>query len=84
MGNNPLVSIIVVNFNGKKYLKACFDSLYLGTHSNIEIILVDNGSEDASADFVRQSYKDIKVVDLKKNLGLAVASNKGFEIAKGK
>ena len=33
---------------------------------------------------MRQSYKDIKVVDLKKNLGLAVASNKGFEIAKGK
>lgn len=84
MENNPLVSIIVVNFNGKKYLQKCFDSLYAGVYKNIEIIFVDNGSSDGSSDFVRQNYKDITVVDLKENLGLAIASNKGSLAAKGK
>ncbi|MCX5705626.1 MAG: glycosyltransferase family 2 protein [Candidatus Omnitrophica bacterium] len=84
MKNSPLVSIVVVNFNGRKYLKGCFDSLYAGTYANIEIILVDNGSCDGSVSFVRDNYKRVNIVDLGRNLGLAVASNKGADLAKGK
>lgn len=83
MKNPALVSVIVINFNGKKYLKNCFDSLLRGSYPNIELILVDNGSSDGSVDFVRDAYKNVQVLDLKNNLGLAIASNKGAEIAKG-
>lgn len=84
MEDSSLVSIIIVNFNGKKYLKSCFDSLYGGIYKDIEIILVDNGSSDGSPDFVRQNYKDIKIVELPDNLGLAIASNRGVALAIGK
>ena len=80
----PLVSVIVVNYNGRHYLKACFDSLLDGSYKNIEIIFVDNGSRDNSVRFVRMNYPRIKVVDNKANLGLAIASNLGAEQAGGK
>jgi len=84
MENNPLVSVIIINFNGKKYLKNCFDSLYAGTYKNFEIILVDNGSCDGSVDFIRESYKSVITQGLGSNYGLAIASNKGASVAKGK
>ncbi|GAH97960.1 unnamed protein product, partial [marine sediment metagenome] len=40
---NPNISVIVLNWNGKKYLKDCFTSLENQTYSNFETILVDNG-----------------------------------------
>ncbi len=83
MPTEPLVSVVIVNFNGKKYLKSCIDSLYQGSYKNIEIVLVDNGSCDGSVEFVRSLYKDVNIVDNKVNLGLAVASNKGAAVAKG-
>ena len=54
----PLVSFIIVNYNGRKYLKKCFDSiLNLNYPKNkLEIIMVDNGSRDDSVDFVRKNY----------------------------
>ncbi|MFZ2603831.1 MAG: glycosyltransferase family 2 protein [Candidatus Omnitrophota bacterium] len=83
MKEQPLVSVIIVNYNGKKYLKNCFDSLLQGLYANIEIILVDNGSSDGSVEFVGDAYKNVQLLDLKNNFGLAIASNKGAEIAKG-
>ena len=83
MQNLPLVSIIVVNYNGKKYLQNCLDSLYKINYNNFEIIFVDNGSEDDSNDFVKNNYPEINVLKLDNNLGLAVASNRGAEIAGG-
>jgi len=83
MDKSALVSIIVVNYNGAKYLGRCFESLYAGTYKNIEIIFVDNGSKDGSVSFVRQNFPDIPVVDNKENLGLAVASNRGAQAARG-
>lgn len=84
MESSPLVSIVIVNFNGKRYLKSCFDSLYQGTYKNIEIIFVDNGSTDGSVEFVKENYKNIRIVKNKKNLGLSTASNKGAKVARGK
>jgi len=82
--DGPLVSILIINYNGKHYLKNCIDSIYRGTYKNIEVIFIDNGSKDGSIEFIRDNYKNIKVVDNKANFGLAIASNKGAEVAKGK
>lgn len=76
--------MIIVNFNGKKYLKGCFDSLGAGTYRNFEIIFVDNGSQDGGLELVRQRYPQIKTIDNKANLGLSIASNKGAKLANGK
>lgn len=79
----PLVSVIIVNYNGRHYLRDCIESLKSGVHGNIEIIFVDNGSKDSSIEFVRESYPEIKIVDNGANLGLAVASNRGAQLAAG-
>jgi hypothetical protein len=84
MTNAPLVSVIVVNYNGKKYLKNCFDSLGKVDYPDFELIFVDNGSSDDSVEFIRKNYPKVKVLELKANLGLAVASNRGAEVARGK
>ncbi|GFP19777.1 heptose III glucuronosyltransferase [Candidatus Hakubella thermalkaliphila] len=82
--DSPLVSIIVVNWNGKRYLKKCFDSLFDQTYSNIEIIMVDNGSTDDSVHFVRDSYPHVKVIENGENRGYTVANNIGAAEASGK
>ena len=81
--NEPLVSVIIVNYNGKRYLRNCFDSLRKGRYKNFEIIFVDNGSNDGSLELVKSEFQWIKFFDCRDNLGLAIASNKGASLAKG-
>lgn len=79
----PLVSIIILNYNGLSDLKACLDSLYNLAYHNIEIIFVDNNSQDKSVEYVKRNYKEIKVVELKKNYGFAKGNNLGVAYANG-
>jgi len=81
---NPLASIIILNFNGKRFLKDCFESLKKQTHQSFEIILVDNGSTDDSVEFIKKKFPEVKIIINKENLGFAHANNQGFKIAKGK
>jgi GT2 family glycosyltransferase len=80
----PLVSILVLNYNGKKYLKECFDSLLKSAYSNVELILVDNKSTDDSVDFIRVNYNTIKIIQLQSNVGYSRGYNLAFPQAKGK
>ena len=73
----PLVSIIIVNYNGKSYLKACLKSLLKVNYTNFEIILVDNNSIDGSIEFVENNYPQIKIKKLDKNYGFAEPTNIG-------
>jgi len=81
---NKLISIIIVNYNGKKWLKRCLDSLAGQTYKNFEIILVDNASADESVEFVKNNYAEVAVVRSEKNLGFAGGNNLGLQKAKGK
>lgn len=67
---NKLISIVVVNWNGMRWLKKCLDSLLGQTYENFEIIFVDNASTDESLDFINNNYKDerIKIVKSEKIL----------------
>lgn len=80
----PKVSIITVNYNGKKFLKNFFNSIKDLKYQNLEIIFVDNASNDESIEFVRGNYPEVKIMENKKNLGFAVANNKAAKGAKGK
>jgi len=83
--NNYLVSVIVPVYNVEKYIEKCVDSLIEQSYKNIEIILVDDGSNDSSpkiCDAYQLKYNNIRVLH-KKNGGLSDARNKGIEMSKG-
>lgn len=79
----PLVSVIVVNYNGKVFLKKCLSSLSSQSYPDIEIILVDNGSSDGSTEYVRKNFPAVRILDIKKNLGFAKGNNRGIKEARG-
>jgi GT2 family glycosyltransferase len=80
----PLVSIIVLNYNGKQHLKTCLDSLLRTRYPIFEIILVDNGSTDDSVEFVAENYPMVKIIRLKKNIYTAGGYMAGVLAARGK
>lgn len=81
----PIVSIIVVTYNGKKYLKECFESLEKLSYpkDKYEVIMVDNASFDDSVEYVRRNFPSIKIFQLSKNYGYAKGNNEGAKLAKG-
>ena len=58
------VSVIIVNYNGEKFLQDCLTSLSSITYDNYEVILVDNHSSDGSVDFVKQNFPSVKIKQL--------------------
>jgi GT2 family glycosyltransferase len=81
----PLVSVIVLNWNGREYLAECFDSLLALDYpaDRLELMLVDNGSKDDSVAFVRTAYPAVKIVRNETNLGFAAGNNIGARAAQG-
>jgi len=84
MSNQPLVSIIIVNWNGLEYLRDCFCSLEKNDYPNYEIIFVDNGSVDDSVKFVKENFPETIIIQNKNNLGFVGGNNEGYKYAKGK
>ena len=83
---SPLVSIIIVNFNGKRFLKECLSTVLGLKYPKFEVIFVDNASTDKSFDFVRSIFaknKCLKIIRNDENLGFGPANNVGFKQAKG-
>jgi GT2 family glycosyltransferase len=80
----PQVSVIVLNYNGRAWLGPCLDALraQIGAPA-FETILVDNGSIDASAGYVREAFPDVRVVETGGNLGFAGGNNAGARLAAG-
>ncbi|HLD50864.1 hypothetical protein A3K34_03020 [candidate division WWE3 bacterium RIFOXYC1_FULL_40_10] len=77
-------SVIIVTYNGKNYVDACVNSVLSANSTDLEVIVVDNGSDDGTVDFLKDKYKQIKVVALDKNYGPAYARNKGVEVSEGR
>jgi hypothetical protein len=81
--SSPLVSLVVLNWNGSSLVKECIDSLKKLDYSAVEIIVVDNGSTDSSLD-VLGSIDGITLISNAANLGYAGGNNAGFRVARGK
>lgn len=60
-----MLSIVVLNCNGIKYLEPCFESILKQTDSEFKTILVDNGSTDGSIDFVKKNYPWVDILLLR-------------------
>ncbi len=80
----PLVSVIVVNWNGEAYLAEGIDSLLAQTYPRVEIIVVDNASIDGSVRLLTERYGGkIRLIVMEANLGFTGGNNAGFAVAKG-
>lgn len=84
--NNTLVSVIIPIYNAENYLKQCLDSIVGQTLKDIEVICVDDGSTDGSAEILREyQEKDARITVIRQeNAGAGAARNKGLDKAKGK
>lgn len=77
------ISVIIPNWNGKNFLEKCLVSLEGQTFKDFEIIIIDNGSNDGSVEFVKKEYPKIIIECFEENKGFVKAVNRGIEIAKG-
>ena len=84
MNSVPLVSVVITNWNGRKFLAECIDSLKEQTFRDFETILVDNGSTDGSAELAEERYGGfLRIIRNSKNLGFTGGNNVGIHAAKG-
>jgi len=79
-----LVTIIIVNWNGRTLLSECLESLQEQEFRDFKTILVDNCSSDGSAGWVKKNYPNISVISLSRNTGFCIANNIGFSQVKTK
>jgi GT2 family glycosyltransferase len=81
----PRVSLCVLNWNGRKHLSTCLDSL-LGLDypvDRLELVVCDNGSDDGSVELVRGSYPRLTLIELDRNHGFAEGNNRAAAAANG-
>jgi len=76
-------AVIVLSWNGRRFLEACFSSVLKQTYAHYNVLLVDNASQDGSADFVAQRFPTVEVIRNEKNLGFAGGMNVGLRYAEG-
>jgi hypothetical protein len=85
MTDYPSVSIIIASFNGKHYLGECLSSIKELDYpkEKLEVILVDDGSKDNTAEFIKENFNHIKIIHNSRNKGVAEARNIGIKNAQG-
>lgn len=83
MSSNPLVSIIILNWNGRALMEKCLPSVLNATYPNFEVIIVDNASSDDSVSWVQKNHPDVRLLALTENGGFSIGNNAGIAIAKG-
>jgi len=83
---HPRVSVIILNYNGKRFLNRCLSSLFKSDYPDYEVILVDNNSTDGSVEFVLRHFaglKNLDIIKLSKNRGFSTGNNIGAKNAEG-
>lgn len=80
---DALVTIFILNWNRKIETARAIQSAMSQSYSNIEIIVVDNGSEDGSVEFLKQMFPDLNIIKLNKNYGCPGGRNKGIPHCNG-
>lgn len=80
---DPLISVIIVNWNGGGMLQRCLETVFQQTLQDIEVILVDNASTDDSLELVEQRWPSVRIIHMEENKGFAVANNLAAQSAHG-
>ena len=83
--SNPLLSIIIVNWNSWMHLDRCIQSILKhGRNIDFEVIVIDNDSKDDSVKKLKTAHPDVRLMAMNENLGFPKANNIGFKMARGK
>lgn len=80
---NPLISIVIINYNAGELLCNCIDSIIKSNYTNYEIIIVDNNSTDQSHIKCKENNNQIRLIENKQNLGFCEGNNIGIKLATG-
>lgn len=75
------VTVIIPNYNGRRYIHECLDSLRLQNFKDFKIIVVDNASTDGSAEVIEEDYEEVTLIRNDKNYGFSQAVNTGIQAA---
>ncbi len=81
--NNPLISIIILNYNAGKLLLNCIESVFKSKYENLEVIVVDNASSDKSHITCKEKFNKIRLISNETNLGYCEGNNVGIRNSKG-
>ena len=81
--SNPLVSIIILNYNAGELLLNCVDSVFKSVYTNFEVLVVDNLSTDNSHVICKEKFEKIQLIENKENLGYCEGNNVGIRNANG-
>ena len=78
---SPRVTVVIPNWNGERFLNLCLVSLRRQSFEDFETILVDNGSTDASVDFTKRNFPEVRLIPLGDNRGFSAAVNAGIRVS---
>ena len=85
MTTSPDLSVLIVNWNSREFLRKCLATIYATTHNlAFEVIVVDNASFDGAAEMVAAEFPEVRFIQSQTNLGFARANNLAFEHSRGK
>jgi GT2 family glycosyltransferase len=79
----PDISTVIITCNSAHFIRRCLVSVYAQEIGGREVIVVDNGSHDATADFIRAQYPEVVLIKNQHNLGACKARNQGIGLARG-
>ena len=76
MTHTPKVAVVILNWNGLKYLKQFLPSVLSSTYPNLDIVMGDNASSDDSVAFMRENYPSVRIIQNDKNYGFTGGYNR--------
>lgn len=82
--NLPLISVVITNYNYEEFIKQAIDSVINQTYKNLEIILIDDASNDNSRKIYERFREKIKIVEHKANIGITKTRNEALKLVSGK
>lgn len=80
---SPVISVVIPNLNGMRWLPGCLDALHHQSFRDFEIIVVDNASTDDSCSWLRAQHPEAFLIELNENKGFSAAVNAGIKVARG-
>lgn len=80
---SPLVSVVILNLNGKELLRSSMRCVLASEYENLEVIVVDNGSTDGSQEMVKNEFPLLNLIENKTNLGYGEGNNVGIRKSRG-
>ncbi len=80
---NPLVSIVIVTWNGKTDIDSCLESVLTHDYPKMEYLVIDNGSSDGTPEHIQQVYPEVRLIRNARNKGFTAGVNQGIEASSG-